>query len=161
MDKVTKELLIKTVCFSIAIILLIITLKYTNVFETMKAISSRISNPSDHPLNAGEWAMLFGYRVAVYFGIPLLVTVVELIFLKEKRKVAWAVINLEAHFIALSIVCGIYYLFAIDYALGTKILTIEHSLTSLLLLLFTVILGKTFPHIFVPNYKELLNRDKK
>lgn len=160
MTKVTKELLIKTLAFVLLIAILMYVDKVSGLFDTIKEISSRISNPSAHPLNSGEWAALFGYRFIIYFALPILVTAFELIFIKTKRCFAWAILNFEAHFIALSIVCGVYYVLALDYVMGAKILTIEHSVTSLMLLLFTILLSKKFPHIFIPDEKGLFQEEK-
>jgi len=154
MSKVTKELLIKTGCYFVATCVLMVIIKYSGLLDIIKTISQRATSGTSIPLNMADWLLLIGYRLLIYFAIPLLVSIIELIFVKKKRHISWVVLNLEAHFIAISIVCGLYYLFALDYVVGTKILTIEHSLTSLLLLFFTVTLGKTFPHIFIPNEKE-------
>lgn len=161
MTKVTKELFIKTLAFVLIIAILMYVDKITGLFDMVKNISSRITNPSANPLNAGDWAILFAYRFVIYFALPIIVTVVELIFFKQKRSFAWAILNFEAHFIALSIVCGVYYVFALDYVIGSKILTIEHSVTSLMLLLFTFLLSKKFPHIFIADEKSTFVEENK
>jgi len=160
MKRATKELFVKSLVFTLLIILMMVIIKFTDLNSIIRGYESRVGNISSHPLNGLEWLAIVGYRILIYFAIPIFVTIFEIIFFKNKRKMSWAIVNFEAHFIALSLVCGVYVIFGLDYLFGTRILTIEHSVTSILLFLFTFLLGKKFPHVFIPNEKETFTEEE-
>lgn len=161
MTKVAKELIYKTIAFILVVVILIVINDKCGLYDAMKDISARISNPSANPLNGGDWALLFGYRFCVYFALPILVTAFEFIFFKNRRHFCWAILNCEAHFIALSLVCGCYYIFGFDYILGGRIFTIGQSVSSFMLLLFTILLSRKFPHVIMKDEKKMFPEENK
>ena len=79
------EIIIKSISFGLTFVLIMLILSQTALPNTIKTITAKIDADIYEPPNVGEWATLFGYRIAIYFSTPFLVTLFELVFLKNKR----------------------------------------------------------------------------
>ena len=149
--KLNTELLVKTIVFAVSFILTMLILSFTPLPNEIKNIMSTIGADVYEPPVRKEWSVLFVYRLLIYFLIPVVVTIVELIFIKRKRKAHTLLLNLEAQFLGFTVISGLFYLFALDYVFKADIFSIKDSIMSLLLFILTLTLDKNMPHVFLTN----------
>jgi len=148
------EIIIKSISFGLAFVLMMLVLSQTALPNTIKSIMVKIDADIYEPPIASEWATLFGYRIAIYFSVPFLVTLFELIFLKNKRNKNTILTNLEAQFLSFSLLNSIFYLFSLDYLFKANIFSIYDSLLTLLLFIVTILFDKRMPYILMVNKEE-------
>ncbi len=154
MKKINWEIIIKSISFGSVFILIMFILSRTTLPNTIKSIMAKIDSDIYEPPIASEWATLFGYRIAIYFGVPFLTTLFEIIFFQNKRNKNVILTNLESQFLSFSLINGVFYLFSLDYLFKANIFSIYDSLLALLLFIVTFLFDKRMPHILTVNEEE-------
>lgn len=151
MKKLLKEnldLIIKTIIFSIVFsVIMLILAKCTNLPNIIKDITSKIDSCVYVEPDGREWVILFLYRLSIYFGLPIIVIIFEIIFFKKKRNLHSILLNLEAQFLSFSLISGLYYFFSLDYIFKSNIFSIKDSIVFLISFVITFVADKEIGHV--------------
>lgn len=94
-------------------------------------------------------ALLFLYRLLIYFSFPLIVSFLECVYKKQNKKFTKNLLeNYNIQFCVYAILAGIYSLFGLDKILGVYIFDTADSFLFVTSFVFSIILNKKFPDLF-------------